>query len=287
MARISSIGLVAGFLSVASSGCTSLAALPAESGDAATWGDVALPDVSIPDGYLITELTADGGATALTAAAACEAILAPDAGADVGGVAPTLADAEADASACSTPLSPGDLVFDEVMIATQPGSDDRGQWLEVRSTRACAVDLIGLHASALHGESFRTVDVTVDTWLPPRGFFLIADTTDPSENNSLPGLVFAWAGSPADALHKTSDVITLSSGTILLDTLTYPDKTRPEATSVAFPSNCAPGLRASFASWKPSTHEWAPGLYGTPGAPNTDVSCAAPKAVMCKAAHRP
>jgi len=291
MVRPSPLFVVVSAWLVAASACNPVPALPGGPSDAATWGDVVLPDAWIPDGYLITELTADGGATAVTAAAACEAILAPDAGRDPGlagaaDAAPAFADASPDASACASPLALGDLVFDEVMIATEPGSDDRGQWLEVKSTRACTIDLLGLHATALHGQSFRTLDVTVDTWLPAGAFFLIADTTDPTENNALPGLVLAWAGSPADAIHKTSDVITLSVSGVTLDTLTYPDKTRPEATSLAFPAGCAPGLRAAFANWLPSTHSWAPGLYGTPGAPNTDVMCGAAKVAMCRAPRR-
>jgi len=279
--------LAASFLMVMVA-CAPLPSLPGESADAATWGDVILPDAWIPDGYLITELTVDGAATATTAAAVCEAIEAPDATVDTRSVdaAPPPTDAAPDGTACAS-LAAGDLVFDEVMIATEPGSDDRGQWLEVRSTRTCTIDLVGLHATALHGQSFRTLDVTVDTWLPAGGFFLIADTTDPTENNALPGLVLAWAGSPADALHKTSDVITLSMNGVMLDTLTYPDKTRALATSMAFPSNCAPGLRLDFASWKASTRPWAPGFLGTPGAPNTDVSCTSASAgAACKPTRR-
>ena len=46
-----------------------------------------------------------------------------------------------DAGPCTTPLAPGDLMMDEVMVSTVPGSADRGQWLEVRNTRRCSVDL--------------------------------------------------------------------------------------------------------------------------------------------------
>jgi hypothetical protein len=190
-------------------------------------------------------------------------------------------DASPDATACQSALAPGDLIFDEAMISSVAGSDDSGQWLEVRSTRSCSVDLIGLHASAPHGTTFRTMDVTTDVWLPPGGFFLIADTLDPTENNNLPGLVFAWAGSPSDALHKTSDTVTLSMGTVTLDTLNYPDTTRTDGTSISFPSNCATSLRGDFDDWQPSTAMWTPGFYGTPGAANLDVRCTVPVAPTC------
>jgi hypothetical protein len=250
--------------------------------DAARWFDVqiSIPDASGVDGYIITSPTDDGGIAVVSPGEACE----EDGGAGDATLAAGPVDAGdagyADASgagapmnACATPLAPGDLVFDEVMISSEPGSDDHGQWLEVRSTRACSVDLVGLHASAPHGQSAHTVDVTSDVWIPPWGFFLIADSLDPTENDSLPGLVIAWAGSAADALHKTSDTITLSVGEVTLDTLTYPDKKRTVATSMAFPAGCPARARQDFASWVPSVASWTPGFFGTPNAPNSDVRC--------------
>jgi hypothetical protein len=284
MARLSLLLAAASLALVASAGaCTPPPLLPGQADDAAAQADVELPDVSVPDGYVITAVGTDGAPVAVTAAAACESLDPVDAGLD-GGVLP--GDASADTPLCAGALAAGDLVFDEVMISTVSGSDDYGQWVEVRNVRACTTDLIGLHASALHGQSFRTLDVTVDTWVPPGGFFLIADTTDSTQNNALPGLVFAWAGSPADAIHKTSDTLTLSVGSVTLDTLTYPDKTRAEATSMAFPWGCAPGLRADFANWRPSTASWAADLFGTPGAPNTDVTCSTPKTAACGGARK-
>jgi hypothetical protein len=283
-------------------------ALPGQADDASSWADVDLPDTSLPDGFILTQVGADGGVTAIDPSEMCPDGAPPDAaktvdarealdarkGADATVVsdAPGAGDA-ADASqvpvpanACTAPTATGDLIFDEIMISTEAGSDDRGQWLEVRSTLPCSVDLIGLHASAPHGQTFRTLDVSTDVWLPAGGFFLIADTLDPTENNGLPGLVFAWVGSPADALHKTSDIVTLTQAGATLDTLTYPSKKRVEGVSMAFPMGCAPGLRADFANWLPSTNLWLTGLYGTPGAANTDVMCAVPPIPMCTVRDR-
>ncbi len=245
--------------------------LPGQPADASPWGDIRLPDTAVPDGFVITQIAADGGTSTIDPSVACADASDPDA--TLQADAAMASDAAADAMACPASIAPGDLVFDEVMISTEEGSSDPGQWLEVRSTRRCATDLIGLHASAPHGQSFRTLDIATDVWLPPMGFFLIADTTDPTENNGLPGVVLAWEGSPPDALHKTSDTVTLSVGGVTIDTLSYPDKKRPEATSMSFPAGCAPGLRSDFTSWQPSTASWTPGFYGTPGAPNTDVIC--------------
>ena len=282
--------------------------------DAARWFDVSLPDAVPSDGFLLTQVTFDGtlevvdpdepcpdgdagvGIDAtLSAGSTRDANAQADASSDADASSAADASSDADASggatgpigpACPTPPGPGDLIFDEVMIATEPGSDDRGQWLEVRSTRSCSLDLVGLTATAPHGQSSRTLEVASDLWLPPLGYFVIADTLDSSENNSLPGLVLAWTGSPADALHKTSDTVTLSLGSTTIDTLSYPDKTRAEGTSIAFPATCDPRLRTDFTNWVPSVASWTPGFFGTPNAPNADVTCAAASIPTCSSARR-
>jgi hypothetical protein len=283
-------------------GCNPAAALPTPSADAARWFDVSLPDAVPSDGFLLTQVTIDGTLEVVDPNEACPE---SDAGAGVDAAtfgapdfdASTDADAGADADAsdgatgpvgpaCPKPPGPGDLIFDEVMIASEPGSDDRGQWLEVRSTKTCSLDLLGLTATAPHGQSSRTLEVGTDVWLPPLGFFVIADSLDPSENNSLPGLALAWSGSPADALHKTSDTITLSLGSTTVDTLSYPDKTRVDGTSLAFPATCDARLRSDFANWVPSVASWTPGFFGTPNAPNTDVTCAVASIPTCSSARR-
>jgi len=307
-------------LLLAATGCATPAALPSDPPDASHLFEASLPDALVPDGFILTVLAEDGGttaiepgspcagtgpgaegATALDASAAGDSALpvthgdaaasdaTPSGTSDASAAGDSAASAPPHGAACPSPLAHGDLVFDEAMISSVAGSSDRGQWLEVRNTRPCSVNLSGLHASAPHGAAAHSLDVTSDLWLPGGGFFLIADSTDPTENNALPGLVLAWTGSPADALHKTSDTITLSMGSVTLDTLSYSDKKRTEGTSMAFPANCAPSLRSDFTSWQPSNASWAPGFFGTPGAPNTDVMCAVAAVPMpkCAPARRP
>jgi len=92
---------------------------------------------------------------------------------------------------CDEPLAPGDLMIDELMIKSVAGTGDHGQWLEVQSTLDCAIDLVGLHGEAPRGAKVAAFDVTGDLWLPARGTFVIADSTDPAINHYLPGTVVA------------------------------------------------------------------------------------------------
>jgi hypothetical protein len=184
--------------------------------------------------------------------------------------------AVADAGMCLTDIGPGDLIIDELMIASQSGAGDHGEWMEVASTRDCVIDLKGVYAEVPHGKGTTTASITDDVLLPPHGFFLIADSDQPSVNNNLPGSVFVWgSGTSSDVLLNSGDTITLYTASATIDVLTYPDSSKlVDGTSMAFPADCAPSLRLEFGNWQDSIASWTPGFFGTPAAPNTDVSCA-------------
>jgi hypothetical protein len=175
--------------------------------------------------------------------------------------------------ACTDPLSPGDLLIDELMIESVAGTGDYGEWLEVANAKGCAVDLRGLHGECPKASKVVTVDVSDDVWVPAGGFFVIADSVDPSVNHDLPGTVLGWLGSPGDVLRNDGTTITLSVTGTVIDTLTFPKLTLTVGASVEFPSDCDAGERSDFSKWQTATSSWFPGFYGTPGAVNDDVSC--------------
>jgi len=174
---------------------------------------------------------------------------------------------------CADPVGPGDLAIVEILIASESGTGDHGEWLEVRSTRDCALDLRGLHGECAVGAKVATVDVTSDEWLPARGSLVVADATDPAVNHGLPGLVIAWAGDAGDVLRNQGTTVTLIANGALVDSVTYPQLKIPIGTSISFPSDCAPGVRGDWSRWQPSSASWFPGFHGTPNAPNDDVHC--------------
>jgi hypothetical protein len=181
------------------------------------------------------------------------------------------------ADLCPGPLGAGDLAIVELMIASQDGSGDMGQWIEVQSTRACTLDLYGLHA-ATGAASPDTMDVTSHVYLPANGIFVVANSLDPALDNDLPAtpLLFAWAGSPPDVLDTAGGTVTLSNGTTgtVIDGFVYPEfQVLIVGASISFPADCAWSDRASWARWSFSTHDWYSTFQGTPNAPNTDVTC--------------
>jgi hypothetical protein len=174
---------------------------------------------------------------------------------------------------CTAPPGPGDLVIDELMIESVEGAGDYGEWLEVTSTLACAVNLRGLQGECPVGAKVYTFDVTDDLWIPPGGTFVVADSADPAVNHDLPGTLVPWSGQPGDVLRNEGGTVTLFSGDALVDSLTWPKLTLTPGTSVEFPSDCDPSLRTDFTSWQLAVSSWFPGFYGTPNAPNDDVQC--------------
>jgi hypothetical protein len=193
--------------------------------------------------------------------------------ADAGPPAPIDAGSAAPSGACASPLSPGDLTIDEIMIESVAGAGDDGEWFEVASTLDCTANLNGLHGECPRGSKVATFDVTGDTWLAPHGTFVVADSLDPAINHRLPGLVLVWLGHPGDVLRNQGSTITLSRSGSLLDTVTYPSLRPAVGASVAFPDGCDAALRSDFTHWKRSTASWFPGFFGTPNAPNVDVEC--------------
>jgi hypothetical protein len=175
--------------------------------------------------------------------------------------------------ACPQPPGPGDLRIDELMIASVAGAGDDGEWLEIENALDCAANLNGVHGDCPRGAKVATFDVTGDLWIPPHGTFVVADSIDPAINHDLPGVLIAWFNHPGDVLRNKGATITLSLNGTMLDTITYPALTLVVGDSLAFPSDCDPSERLDFTKWRWSTASWFPGFFGTPNAPNTDVTC--------------
>jgi hypothetical protein len=135
------------------------------------------------------------------------------------------------------------------------------------------MNLRGLHGECPSGAKVRTFDVTDDTWLPPLGTFVVADSLDPAINHDLPGMVIVWAGSPGDVLRNKGATITLRMQETLVDTVTYPSLKLTVGASTAFPADCPLSRRSDWTTWQTSNASWFPAFLGSPNAANLDVHC--------------
>lgn len=203
---------------------------------------------------------------------------APDSGnvvPDSGGAPDTGTVGPPDACPGGGVLSAGDLAVVEIMIQSQSGSGDHGEWLEVQSTRTCSLNLNGLHFESPRGTGKDTLDITTDTWLPANGIFVVADSSDATKNHDLPpGPLYTWNGQPGDVLVNGGDTVTLTAGGVTVETFTYPQfQTLYVGRSISFPADCAWSDRSSWARWSFSFNTWSGSFLGTPNADNTDVTC--------------
>jgi hypothetical protein len=106
------------------------------------------PSTASPDATT-SEVTLEPGAIDDMATSAPDRSLDPSSSAAPGdeadeGAAEEIADSS-QVGACRGPLSSGDLVLDELMIDSGAGAGDEGEWLEVRTAPAGAVNVLGLH----------------------------------------------------------------------------------------------------------------------------------------------
>lgn len=173
---------------------------------------------------------------------------------------------------CSGPLANGDVKVVEIMIAAASGSGDKGEWIELQSTRQCTLNLKGLRVESPRGTGVDTATITTDYMLPPNGIFVVADSALGSDNHGV-GVVAAAFGT-ADVLKNDGDTINVYAGTsTLIDTITYPKFTLYIGRSVAFPWDCAWSDRSSWARWSWSFYKWNTTFQGTPNDDNFDIAC--------------
>jgi hypothetical protein len=174
---------------------------------------------------------------------------------------------------CGHSIASGDLVIVEILVESTTGTGDHGEWLEVESTRDCALSLNGLAAQCPDGAKVISLQVQGDVWLAAHGTFLLADSANPAVNHDLPGIVLGWSGDPGDVLRNEGATITLLFGSTIVDSVTYPSLKLTPGVSVAFPADCPPTVRPTWTNWQDSVASWFPAFHGTPNAANADVHC--------------
>ncbi len=174
---------------------------------------------------------------------------------------------------CTGPILLGDVKVVEIMVNSITGSGDKGEWIEIQSTRPCKLNVKGLTISSPRGTTATdSVTITTDLFLKPNGTFLVAGSADPTMNHGLTGTVVSW--NSADALKNDGDTIDVKVGTTVIDTVTYPKlSTTTAGRSISFPVDCAWSVRSSWDRWSYSFGYFSGTFQGTPNTDNNDVAC--------------
>lgn len=176
-------------------------------------------------------------------------------------------------SLCTDGVQPGDVKIVEIMISSAAGSGDKGEWVELQSTRTdCILDVSNLVISSPRGTSTDTVTIDDGLQLNPGDTFLVADSSNSVTNNSLVMPLYSWDSS--DVLKNDGDEIDVTLAGTQIDTLTYPSFSNLQTgASVSFPSDCQWSDRSSWSNWSYSFNVYTSPLLGTPNGPNDDVTC--------------
>lgn len=173
---------------------------------------------------------------------------------------------------CPGPAGPGDLLITELMISSIKGAGDRGEWVEIRSTRNCWLNLLGVRIESPRGTDSDGFTFDTAFELPPQGSFIVAGSTEATTNGNLPGYVFSWNAS--DVLKNDGDTVRVLLGSAVLDAVTYPRISNlVPGRSAAFPIDCRPEERANWARWSFSFYGYYGTFIGTPNTDNDDVAC--------------
>jgi hypothetical protein len=191
---------------------------------------------------------------------------------DDGGMPMPMADAGQNNTTCQGSVGAGDFKIVEIMIASASGSGDKGEWVEIQSTRDCTLNAKGLTITSPRGTGSDTVTITADTFIPKYTTFIVADSATSSINHGLPGNVFEWNN--ADVLKNDGDTITVKNGSVVVDTITYPQFTNLAiGKSVSFPWDCSWSDRSDWSRWSYSFATYGSIYKGTPNDDNYDVAC--------------
>ncbi|MCA9581272.1 MAG: lamin tail domain-containing protein [Myxococcales bacterium] len=167
----------------------------------------------------------------------------------------------------------GDLVITEVMIASQSGSSDRGEWFEVQSRRACALDLGGLEiVSPTSGGNEKSHTVAAGTTAGPGEAFVFALSADASENHGLEVDYVYANGSYSDVvMNNGDDWLELRAGGTVIDRVSWTAGQYTVGKSRSFPSSLSDGDNDDWSKWCDAVDVYSTqgGTFlGTPGAAN-------------------
>lgn len=170
----------------------------------------------------------------------------------------------------------GDLVISELMIDPD-GTDTGGEWIEVFNTTSAPIDLRGFTLSYRSGTSAaKSHTVRASVTVPPRGYVALGDV----RSGPNPAWLGYSYGDDLGSMSQTSGTVAIRCAMTALNEYSYTRAAR-SGRSRALGGPVEPdALRVSMESnWcdTPTSTEYTPRNYGTPGGPNPQC---APEAML-------
>ncbi|MBL8922058.1 MAG: lamin tail domain-containing protein [Myxococcaceae bacterium] len=170
----------------------------------------------------------------------------------------------------------GDLVISELMLDPD-GTDTGGEWVELFNTLGTPIDLRGYTITYRQGTSTaKSHTVRASVTIPSRGYLALGDVRS-GPNPSWVGYSY---GDDLGSFSQSSGTVGVRCGMTVLNEYTYTRSAR-SGRSRMLGGNADPDASrvANETNWcdTPTSTEYAPRNYGTPGGPNPQC---APEAML-------
>ncbi|MFK7992056.1 MAG: lamin tail domain-containing protein [Sandaracinaceae bacterium] len=172
--------------------------------------------------------------------------------------------------------APGQVLINEVMVASQSGGGDQGEWFELRNRGSCTVNLAGLVLEGTNGAGAAVTHDVVSGLLTAGGFFLLAQNGAMAANHALPGVDYVYGdGSAGITFSNSSDSLTLTYMGATIDSIGWGSTDHQPSESRQLDRGAsASGSSIGGSNWCRSTAVYSSTtggpFRGTPGAQNAD-----------------
>ena len=164
------------------------------------------------------------------------------------------------------PTASGDLVLSEIMRDSLVTAPDKGEWVELRNTRATVLDLRGCALSDGAGRSV-AIAGPVPVTVPASGYFLLATSRTTAENGSLANVSWAWG--EAFGLANTAQTLIFTCGGVEIDRVTYGwDWPARTGYAMQLHNGATAAQNDAKAYWCEASNAYGGGNRGTPKAVN-------------------
>ena len=172
------------------------------------------------------------------------------------------------------PPSSLNLAIVEIMIASQSGSGDLGEWFEVRNLGSCAINLAGLEIDSPTGGGTPVIHTVTSGLVTAGGFFVFAESGDAGDNHGLAVDYVYGSGTTGVVFNNSADSLSLRFGGMPIDTVSWTGSTDYRvgaARQLSRGTEAADNSMVGSGNWCDATNVYSSSggtFLGTPGALN-------------------
>ncbi|MCB0572546.1 MAG: lamin tail domain-containing protein, partial [Phaeodactylibacter sp.] len=171
-------------------------------------------------------------------------------------------------------VSPGDIIFNEIMQNPNAVSDSDGEWFELYNTTSASIDINGWRIADA-GSDMHLIDNGGPLEIPSGGYLVLGINADPATNGGV-AVDYAY-GSGLTLGNGDDELILFTPDSVEVDRVEWDGGPLfPDPTGASMALQAVGDDNNDGANWCVSTAAYGDGDLGTPGAAN---DCLAPTTV--------